>query len=123
MTRVRADSLLNAGGAVQSLDALDMQFTRQLDNGNGKIFSQLSQTLRAEDLLNHQGWMGSQGGWSAVARRFDNRGGSVQSQQNAQLASAGLDNQGGSIQSAGALALHIGQDVDNRGGKLSAQGS
>ncbi|CAE1140998.1 hemagglutinin repeat-containing protein [Serratia sp. Tan611] len=122
MTRVRADSLLNAGGAVQSLDALDMQFTRQLDNGNGKIFSQLSQTLRAEDLLNHQGWMGSQGGWSAVARRFDNRGGSVQSQQNAQLASAGLDNQGGSIQSAGALALHIGQDVDNRGGKLSAQG-
>ncbi|MDC6108491.1 hemagglutinin repeat-containing protein [Serratia rubidaea] len=121
-TRVRADSLLNAGGAVQSLDALDMQFTRQLDNGDGKIFSKLSQTLRAEDLLNHQGWMGSQGGWSAVARRFDNRGGSVQSQQDAQLASAGLDNQGGSIQSAGALALHIGQDVDNRGGKLSAQG-
>ncbi|AML59001.1 Putative large exoprotein involved in heme utilization or adhesion of ShlA/HecA/FhaA family [Serratia rubidaea] len=121
-TRVRADSLLNAGGAVQSLDALDMQFTRQLDNGDGKIFSKLSQTLRAEDLLNHQGWMGSQGGWSAVARHFDNRGGSVQSQQDAQLASAGLDNQGGSIQSAGALALHIAQDVDNRGGKLSAQG-
>ncbi|MGQ6338033.1 hypothetical protein ACUNEH_26665 [Serratia sp. IR-2025] len=45
-TQVRAASLLNAQGTINSLGSLDMQFSDRLDNGQGRIFSALSQTLR-----------------------------------------------------------------------------
>ncbi|MFI8416397.1 hemagglutinin repeat-containing protein [Serratia sp. NPDC078593] len=121
-THIVADSLRNAQGVIQALDTLDMQFTRSLDNGHGRIFSKLSQTLQAQDIYNLQGWMGSQGGWAAVSQHVDNREGSIQSQQQSQLTADTLDNRQGTWQSAGDLALRVAQDVDNRAGKISAQG-
>ncbi|EOI1370609.1 hemagglutinin repeat-containing protein [Serratia marcescens] len=121
-TQVRAASLLNAQGAINALGSLDMQFTGKLDNGQGRIFSQSSQMLQAQDIVNAQGWMGSQGRWRARSGGFDNTNGSVQSQQEAQLAADWLDNARGVMQSAQNLALRIKQDIDNRNGKVSAQG-
>ncbi|WP_230507142.1 hemagglutinin repeat-containing protein, partial [Serratia montpellierensis] len=121
-TQVRAASLLNAQGAINALGSLDMQFTGKLDNGQGRIFSQSSQMLQAQDIVNAQGWMGSQGRWRARSGGFDNTKGSVQSQQEAQLAADWLDNARGVMQSAQNLALRIKQDIDNRNGKVSAQG-
>jgi len=119
---VRAANLLNAQGAINALDSLDMQFSGKLDNGQGRIFSQLSQTLNAQDIVNVGGWMGSQGSWHAVSGSFDNAQGSVQSQQDAQLAANWLGNAQGALQSAADLVLHVAQDIDNHGGKVSAQG-
>ncbi|MGP1069079.1 hemagglutinin repeat-containing protein [Serratia sp. CY56907] len=121
-TQVRAASLLNAQGAINALDSLDMQFTGKLDNRQGRVFSQSSQVLQAQDIVNAQGWMGSQGSWRARSGGFDNTQGSVQSQQEAQLAADWLDNARGVMQSAQNLALRIKQDIDNRNGKVSAQG-
>jgi len=121
-TQVRAASLLNAQGAINALDSLDMQFTGKLDNGQGRIFSQSSQMLQAQDIFNAQGWMGSQGGWRAISGGFDNTEGSIQSLQAAQLTADWLDNARGVMQSAQNLALRIKQDIDNRSGKVSAQG-
>ncbi|WP_164141567.1 hemagglutinin repeat-containing protein [Serratia marcescens] len=121
-TQVRAASLLNAQGAINALDSLDMQFTGKLDNGQGRIFSQSSQMLQAQDIFNAQGWMGSQGGWRAISGGFDNTEGSIQSLQAAQLTADWLDNAQGVMQSAQNLALRIKQDIDNRSGKVSAQG-
>ncbi|MCP1107938.1 hemagglutinin repeat-containing protein, partial [Serratia nevei] len=121
-TQVRAASLRNAQGAINALGSLDMQFTDRLDNGQGRVFSQSSQRLQAQDIVNAQGWMGSQGSWRAISGGFDNTEGSVQSQQEAQLAAGWLSNARGVVQSAQNLALRIKQDIDNRGGKVSAQG-
>ncbi|MDE1509061.1 hemagglutinin repeat-containing protein [Serratia nevei] len=121
-TQVRAASLLNAQGAINALGSLDMQFSDRLDNGQGRIFSALSQTLRGQAISNAQGWMGSQGSWRAISSGFDNTQGSVQSQQDAQLAADWLNNTKGVLQSAQNLALRIKQDIDNRSGKVSAQG-
>ncbi|MGU9760052.1 hemagglutinin repeat-containing protein [Serratia marcescens] len=121
-TEVRAVSLLNTLGAINALGSLDMQFTGKLDNGRGRIFSQSSQMLQAQDIFNARGWMGSQGGWQAISGCFDNTEGSVQSLQAAQLAADWLGNAKGVLQSAHDLALRIKQDIDNRNGKVSAQG-
>lgn len=121
-TLVRAANLLNAQGSINALDHLDMQFTRQLDNSNGRIFSKLTQVLQAQDIFNMQGWMGSQGGWSAVSNGFDNSAGSVQSQQSALLSANWLANANGVLQSAANLGLRVAQDIDNHAGKVSAQG-
>ncbi|MCP1262004.1 hemagglutinin repeat-containing protein [Serratia sp. S0636] len=121
-TQVRAASLLNAQGAINALDSLDMQFTGKLDNRQGRVFSQSSQVLQAQDIVNTQGWMGSQGGWQAISGGFDNTQGSVQSRQETQLTADWLDNARGVMQSAQNLALRIKQDIDNRSGKVSAQG-
>ncbi|HGM7840050.1 TPA: hemagglutinin repeat-containing protein [Serratia marcescens] len=121
-TGVRAASLLNAQGTINALGSLDMQFTGKLDNGQGRIFSQSSQVLQAQDIFNTQGWMGSQGGWQAISGSFDNTEGSVQSLQAVQLAADWLGNTKGVLQSAHDLALRIKQDIDNRNGKVSAQG-
>ncbi|MGI0464744.1 hemagglutinin repeat-containing protein [Serratia marcescens] len=121
-TEVRAASLRNALGAINALGSLDMQFTGKLDNGQGRIFSQSSQMLQAQDIFNARGWMGSQGGWQANSGGFDNTEGSVQSLQAAQLAADRLGNAKGVLQSAHDLALRIKQNIDNRNGKVSAQG-
>ncbi|HEI9902193.1 TPA: hemagglutinin repeat-containing protein [Serratia marcescens] len=121
-TQVRAASLLNAQGAINALDSLDMQFTGKLDNRQGRVFSQSSQVLQAQDIVNTQGWMGSLGSWRAISGGFDNTQGSVQSRQETQLAADWLDNARGVMQSAQNLALRIKQDIDNRSGKVSAQG-
>ncbi|MEL5589670.1 hemagglutinin repeat-containing protein [Serratia ureilytica] len=121
-TEVRAAGLNNAQGAINALGSLDMQFTGALDNRRGRIFSTLSQALTAQDMYNAEGWMGSQGGWHAVSGGFDNAQGSVQSQQDAQLSAGWLNNAKGGLQSAADLVLRVAQDVDNRGGKVSAQG-
>ncbi|MEL5453709.1 hemagglutinin repeat-containing protein [Serratia ureilytica] len=121
-TEVRAASLRNALGAINALGSLDMQFTGKLDNGQGRIFSQSSQMLQAQDIFNARGWMGSQGGWQANSGGFDNTEGSVQSLQAAQLAADWLGNAKGVLQSAHDLALRIKQNIDNRNGKVSAQG-
>ncbi|MGQ5836337.1 hemagglutinin repeat-containing protein [Serratia sp. IR-2025] len=121
-TEVRAVSLLNTLGAINALGSLDMQFTGKLNNGQGRIFSQSSQVLQAQDIFNTQGWMGSQGSWQAISGSFDNTEGSVQSLQAVQLAADWLNNTKGVLQSAHDLALRIKQDIDNRNGKVSAQG-
>ena len=121
-TEVRAASLRNALGAINALGSLDMQFTGKLDNGQGRIFSQSSQMLQAQDIFNARGWIGSQGGWQANSGGFDNTEGSVQSLQAALLAADWLGNAKGVLQSAHDLALRIKQDIDNRNGKVLAQG-
>ncbi|MDQ9676992.1 hemagglutinin repeat-containing protein, partial [Serratia marcescens] len=121
-TQVRAASLLNAQGAINALDSLDMQFTGKLDNRQGRVLSQSSQVLQALDIVNTQGWMGSLGSWRAISGGFDNTQGSVQSRQETQLTADWLDNARGVMQSAQNLALRIKQDIDNRSGKASAQG-
>lgn len=121
-TEVRAASLLNTQGTINALDSLDMQFTGKLNNGQGRIFSQSSQMLQAQDIFNARGWMGSQGSWQAISGSFDNTEGSVQSLQAVQLAADWLNNTKGVLQSAHDLALRIKQDIDNRNGKASAQG-
>ncbi|WP_413739800.1 hemagglutinin repeat-containing protein [Sodalis sp. RH14] len=118
---IRALSLLNAMGDIQAFDALDVHLIRTLDNSNGLVSSQGSQSLRAENILNAGGEMGSQGGWSAVTRRFDNSEGSVLSMQDAALTVTGLDNRQGSLQSKGSLMLRAVQDIRNELGKISAQ--
>ncbi|MBJ2065020.1 hemagglutinin repeat-containing protein [Serratia odorifera] len=121
-TWVRAANLLNAQGAINALDRLEMQFSGKLDNGNGRIFSLLSQTLTAQEIINAQGWMGSQGSWHAVSGGFDNAQGSVQSQQDGLLTAHWLGNAKGILQSAADLVLRVAQDIDNQDGKVSAQG-
>ncbi|KAA5942091.1 filamentous hemagglutinin N-terminal domain-containing protein, partial [Pantoea sp. VH_18] len=120
-TQASAANLLNAGGAINALDALDMQFTGRLDNSNGRIFSRLSQTLQAQEIGNAQGWMGSQGRWTATTAGFDNTAGSVQSQQQAELSANWLSNASGVLQSAAGLVLRVAQDINNLAGKVSAQ--
>ncbi|MFP3802705.1 hypothetical protein, partial [Paraburkholderia sp. SIMBA_027] len=85
-TAVRAGQLRNAQGSIQSLASLDLWFAGALDNGDGRIFSRESQRLHAQDILNTQGWMGSQGEWSAVGGAFSNRDGSIQTLGDAALA-------------------------------------
>ncbi|ANS44140.1 hemagglutinin repeat-containing protein [Serratia inhibens] len=121
-TLVRAGSLLNAQGNIQTLDSLDMQFTGALDNANGRVFSRLSQSLQAKDIFNVQGWMGSQGSWVAVGSHFDNHEGSVQSQQDATLTANTLDNLKGSLTVGASLVLSGLKAIDNRAGKIGAQG-
>ncbi|KAF6660788.1 filamentous hemagglutinin N-terminal domain-containing protein, partial [Pantoea sp. EKM101V] len=120
-TQASAANLLNAGGAVNALDALDMQFAGRLDNSNGRIFSRLSQTLQAQEIGNAQGWMGSQANWTAATAGFDNTAGHVQSQQQAELSANWLSNASGVLQSAAGLALRVAQDINNLAGKVSAQ--
>ncbi|PVY87829.1 hemagglutinin repeat-containing protein [Pantoea ananatis] len=120
-TVLRAGSLTNAGGKINSLGGLEMQFSGQLDNSNGRIFSQLSQKLTAGNIANEQGWMGSQGEWRATTGHFANTLGSVQSEQSAWLNAAALNNQQGLLQAAAALTMRVTQGIDNRAGKISAQ--
>ncbi|RAH28726.1 hemagglutinin repeat-containing protein [Pantoea agglomerans] len=120
-TQASAANLLNAQGAINALDTLDMQVAGRLDNSNGRIFSRLSQTLQAQEMGNTQGWMGSQGSWTATTAGFDNTAGSVQSQQQAELSANWLSNASGVLQSAAGMALRIEQDINNLAGKVSAQ--
>ena len=120
-TLLRAGSLTNAGGKINSLGSLEMQFSGQLDNSNGRIFSQLSQKLTAGNIANEQGWIGSQGEWRATTGHFANTLGSVQSEQSAWLNATALNNQQGLVQSAAALTMRVTQGIDNRAGKISAQ--
>ncbi|AYP24932.1 hemagglutinin repeat-containing protein [Pantoea agglomerans] len=120
-TQASAANLLNAQGAINALDTLDMQVAGRLDNSNGRIFSRLSQTLQAQEMGNAQGWMGSQGSWTATTAGFDNTAGSVQSQQQAELSANWLSNASGVLQSAAGMALRIEQDINNLAGKVSAQ--
>ncbi|WP_337015993.1 hemagglutinin repeat-containing protein [Pantoea agglomerans] len=120
-TQASAANLLNAQGAINALDTLDMQVAGRLDNSNGRIFSRLSQTLQAQEMSNTQGWMGSQGRWTATTAGFDNTAGSVQSQQQAELSANWLSNASGVLQSAAGMALRIAQDINNLAGKVSAQ--
>ncbi|MDQ0551000.1 hemagglutinin repeat-containing protein [Pantoea agglomerans] len=117
-TQASVANLLNAQGAI---NALDMQVAGRLDNSNGRIFSRLSQTLQAQEMSNTQGWMGSQGSWTATTAGFDNTAGSVQSQQQAELSANWLSNASGVLQSAAGMALRIAQDINNLAGKVSAQ--
>ncbi|MGC1032170.1 hemagglutinin repeat-containing protein [Pantoea agglomerans] len=120
-TQASAANLLNAQGAINALDTLDMQVAGRLDNSNGRIFSRLSQTLQAQEMSNTQGWMGSLGSWTATTAGFDNTAGSVQSQQQAELSANWLSNASGVLQSAAGMALRIAQDINNLAGKVSAQ--
>lgn len=120
-TQASAANLLNAGGAINALDALNMQFTGRLDNSNGRIFSRLSQTLQAQEIGNAQGRMGSQGRWTATTAGFDNTAGSVQSQLQAELSANWLSNASGVLQSAAGLVLRVAQNINNLAGKVSAQ--
>ncbi|WP_287060165.1 hemagglutinin repeat-containing protein [Pantoea sp.] len=120
-TQASAANLLNAQGAINALDTLDMQVAGRLDNSNGRIFSRLSQTLQAQEMGNAQGWMGSQGSWTATTAGFDNTAGSVQSQQQAELSANWLSNASGVLQSAAGMALRIARDINNLAGKVSAQ--
>jgi len=120
-TQASAVNLFNAQGAINALDTLDMQFTGRLDNSNGRIFSRLSQTLQAQEIGNAQGWMGSQGSWTATSTGFDNTAGSVQSQQQAELSASWLSNASGVLQSAAGMALRVTQAINNLAGKVSAQ--
>ncbi|MGC1017830.1 hemagglutinin repeat-containing protein [Pantoea agglomerans] len=120
-TQASAANLFNAQGAINALDTLDMQVAGRLDNSNGRIFSRLSQTLQAQEMSNAQGWMGSQGSWTATTAGFDNTAGSIQSQQQAELSANWLSNASGVLQSAAGMALRIEQDINNLAGKVSAQ--
>ncbi|MGJ0482493.1 hemagglutinin repeat-containing protein [Pantoea agglomerans] len=120
-TQASAANLFNSQGAINALDTLDMQFTGRLDNRTGRIFSRLSQTLQAQEIGNAQGWMGSQGSWTATTAGFDNTAGSVQSQQQAELSASWLSNASGVLQSAAGLALRVAQEINNLAGKVSAQ--
>ena len=120
-TQASAANLFNAQGAINALDTLDMQFTGRLDNSNGRLFSRLSQTLQAQEMGNAQGWMGSQGSWTATTAGFDNTAGGVQSQQQAELTANWLSNVSGVLQSAAGMALRIAQDINNLAGKVSAR--
>ncbi|WP_313656143.1 hemagglutinin repeat-containing protein, partial [Pantoea sp.] len=120
-TQASAASLFNSQGTINGLDTLAMQITGRLDNSSGHIFSRLSQTLKAQEIGNTQGWMGSQGSWSAASAGFDNTGGSVQSQQQAELSANWLSNASGVLQSAAGLVLRVAQDINNLAGKVSAQ--
>ncbi|WP_432368729.1 hemagglutinin repeat-containing protein [Pantoea allii] len=120
-TVLHAGSLTNAHGKINSLGSLEMQLSGQLDNSNGRIFSQLSQKLTAGNIANEQGWMGSQGEWRATTGHFANTLGSVQSEQSAWLNAAALNNQQGLVQSASALTMRVTQGINNRTGKISAQ--
>ncbi|MGC0864187.1 hemagglutinin repeat-containing protein [Pantoea agglomerans] len=120
-TQASAANLLNAQGAINALDTLDMQVAGRLDNSNGRIFSRLSQTLQAQEMGNAQGWMGSQESWTATTAGFDNTAGSVQSQQQAELSANWLSNASGVLQSAAGMALRIARDINNLAGKVSAQ--
>ena len=110
-TQASAANLLNAQGAINALDTLDMQVAGRLDNGNRRIFSRLSQALQAQEMGNAQGWMGSQGSWTATTAGFDNTAGSVQSQQQAELSANWLSNASGVLRSAAGMALRIAQDI------------
>ncbi|WP_338554443.1 hemagglutinin repeat-containing protein [Pantoea agglomerans] len=120
-TQASAATLLNAQGAINALDTLDMQVAGRLDNSNGRIFSRLSQALQAQEMSNAQGWMGSQGSWTATTAGFNNTAGSVQSQQQAELSANWLSNASGVLQSAAGMALRIARDINNLAGKVSAQ--
>jgi len=120
-TQASAANLLNAQGAINALDMLDMQFSGRLDNSNGRIFSRLNQTLQAQEMGNAQGWMGSQASWTATSAGFDNTAGSVQSQQQAELTANWLSNASGVLQSAAGMVLRVAQDINNLAGKISAQ--
>ncbi|WP_336756989.1 hemagglutinin repeat-containing protein [Pantoea sp. USHLN298] len=120
-TQASAANLLNAQGAINALDTLDMQFSGRLDNSNGRIFSRLNQTLQAQEMGNAQGWMGSQASWTATSAGFDNTAGSVQSQQQAELTANWLSNASGVLQSAAGMVLRVAQDINNLAGKISAQ--
>ena len=121
--RVQAGSLINAGGTVNVLGALDMGFSGLLNNTDGRIFSQSGQTLAAQDIDNTRGWAGGMGGWSASTGQFINAGGSVQSLQGLSLTAGWLNNAQGVLQSAAELTLQLKQEIDNRAGKISAQGN
>ena len=109
-------------GRHQCLGQLDMQFSDRLDNGQGRIFSALSQTRSGGRPSPTRRVDGQPRGWRAISSGFDNTQGSVQSQQDAQLAADWLNNTKGVLQSAQNTALRIKQDIDNRSGKVSAQG-
>ncbi|MCH3857678.1 hypothetical protein LZB78_09835, partial [Campylobacter jejuni] len=79
--------------------------------------------LRAQGIRNVQGWMGSQGDWSAAATgNIDNGQGTIQSQGVSALAATTLNNANGVLQSASDLTLRLAQDIDNRAGDISAAG-
>ncbi|MCG2596946.1 MAG: hemagglutinin repeat-containing protein [Achromobacter sp.] len=110
-------------GSILSLGRLDLRFASLLDNGGGRLFSRGAQQLRAQGIRNVQGWMGSQGDWSAAATgNIDNGQGTIQSQGVSALAATTLNNANGVLQSASDLTLRLAQDIDNRAGDISAAG-
>ncbi|MBV4476866.1 two-partner secretion domain-containing protein [Pseudomonas botevensis] len=131
--QLQAASLANSQGALQSLGALGLGVSGDIDNQSGRIIAQAGDfTVSAGNLDNRGGVLASlQGAFSAhltgvLKNGYDlanhNQGGITQAQSLSLTALAGIDNYGGRISAQTGDALIHTADFDNRNGGLYATG-
>jgi filamentous hemagglutinin len=129
--QIKAASLGNARGAVQSQAGATLEVTGDIDNQNGRIIAQNGDlNLTAASLDSRGGVLSSQqGGFSAsLAGTLSNglntagQGGVIQAERLNLSALAGLENNGGRISARSGEALLTTANFSNRNGGLYGKG-
>ena len=119
-TVINANLINNVKGVLNALGRLTVRVVQQLDNRDGRIFSQQAQTLQAQNIFNQQGWIGSLDSWKATAQMFNNQNGEIQSQKEIELTANTLGNLQGKLQAGASASLLIANEINNTEGKISA---
>lgn len=125
-TLLRAtQAMTNIGGTVRSANALRVA-SDLIDNSNGGMTAERGVHIRAGDVVNANGQIGSSSDALSMAasRMVSNAGGKLAGATGLSASAATLSNRGGQIgTSAGAMNLAASQAFDNMQGTVSAAGA
>ncbi|MGP3283541.1 hemagglutinin repeat-containing protein [Serratia bockelmannii] len=117
-----AQTLNNAGGAIDGQQQVALRILGLLENTDGAVRSNGDQQVSAAGINNTRGVFSSRGGITVTSKQLDNAGGTLISQGAGIYRLDQLNNQHGKVHIGDALTLE-GAQVNNQGGQLvSTQG-
>ncbi|WP_445990287.1 hemagglutinin repeat-containing protein [Chromobacterium haemolyticum] len=119
----QASNIDNAAGAMESEAALALGVSGRLNNAKGSLLSNQRQSLKAGSLNNDGGDIVSRAAFKLQTGAASNQGGRITSLGDGEVRLDQLDNVGGKLQSGGALMVQSQGEINNKLGRISAQGA
>ncbi|MHA6129916.1 hemagglutinin repeat-containing protein [Pseudomonas fluorescens group sp. PF-1] len=115
-----AQTLTNQGGTLSAAQAANMTAGTLDNQNNGRVLSNGSLNLTANQVLNGSGLITSTGQLSATLGHLNNRNGELSSLATATLRMATLDNVAGLVNAGQVLSITATGLVNNQNGKLTS---
>ncbi|WP_454838002.1 two-partner secretion domain-containing protein [Pseudomonas mohnii] len=115
-----AQTLTNQGGTLSAAQAANMTAGTLDNQNNGRVLSNGSLNLTANQVLNGSGLITSTGQLSATLGHLNNRTGELSSLATATLRMATLDNVAGLVNAGQVLSINATGLVNNQNGKLTS---
>jgi filamentous hemagglutinin len=117
-----AQTLFNQGGTISGQGSAQISAGTLDNQNNGRVLSNGSLAVTADQLLNTQGLISSNGDQTIHATTLNNQNGSLTSQAALTVSGTTLNNSTGTLRSQKNLTVQLTGDLNNTQGLLSSEG-